>query len=158
VESFRVGGLCVSIAVRIGIVGFGLLVAFAAYEAYTRPGDSPELIAAQNAVAGDTVQKLLESLPSDARWTRVSVEEATAGSYRLTLHYAADAGDPAQVKADTSAVALALVRRLTVAGHHPADERMAISVTAREDEAGPLLAVARFDPDRDGIAFDKPKP
>ncbi|HEX4504159.1 MAG TPA: hypothetical protein VH722_00400, partial [Alphaproteobacteria bacterium] len=97
-------------------------------------------------------------LPTDARWNRVTVEEATASSYRLTLHYPAGAGDPAQVKADTSAVALALVRRLTVAGHHPADERMAITVSAREDEAGPALIVARFDPDKDGIVFDRPKP
>jgi len=41
----------VSLGIRIGIVGFGLLVAFAGYGAYTRPGDPPELIAAQNAVA-----------------------------------------------------------------------------------------------------------
>jgi hypothetical protein len=101
---------------------------------------------------------LIESLPADARWNRVSVDQATQASYRLTLHYPAGAGDPAQVKADTSAVALALVRRLTVAGHHPAEERMAIAVSAREDEAGPLLIVARFDPDKDGIVFDKPSP
>lgn len=147
-----------SVAVKVGIVGFGLLVAFAAYEAFTRPGDPPELIAAQNAVAKDTAQKFLESLPTDARWNRVTVEAAAANDYRLTLHYPAGAGDPAQVKADTSAVALALVRRLTVAGHHPADERMAITVSAREDDAGTLLIVARFDPDRDGIVFGKPKP
>ena len=144
--------------VRIGIVGFGLLVAFAGYEAYTRRGDPPELIAAQNAVARDIAQKFLASLPTDARWSRVSVEEATANAYRLTLHYAPGAGDAAQVKADTSAVALALLRRLNVAGHHPADERMAISVSAREDEAGPVLITARFDPDRDGFVFDKPTP
>jgi hypothetical protein len=145
----------VSLGVKVGIVGFSFLVAFAAYEAYTRPGDPPELIAAQNAVAKDTVQKFLDSLPVDAPWNRVTVEEATANSYRLTLHYRTGTGDPAQVKADTSAVALALVRRLTVAGHHPADERMAISVSAREAETGPLLVVARFDPDRDGIVFDR---
>jgi hypothetical protein len=150
--------LCVSVAVKVGIVGFGLLVAFAAYEAYTRPGDPPELIAAQNAVAKDTTQKFLASLPAEARWNHVTVEEAAPNSYRLTLHYPAGAGEPAQVKADTSAVALALVRRLTVAGHRPADERMAITVSAREDEAGPLLITARFDPDRDGIVFDQPKP
>ncbi len=144
-----------SLGVRIGIVGFGLLVAFAAYEAYTRPGDPPELIAAQNAVARDTVQKFLDSLPTDARWSRVSVDEATTASCRLTLHYPAGAADPVQVKADASAVAVALVRRLTVAGHHPADERMAISVSAREDEAGPVLGTARFDPDRDGVVFEK---
>ncbi len=145
-----------SLGVKIGIVGFGLLVGFAAYEAYTRPGDPPELIAAQNAVARDTAQKFLDSLPADARWNRVSLDEVTAGVYRLTLHYPAGTGDPAQVKADTSAVALALVRRLTVAGHHPADERMTITVSARQDEVGPLLIVARFDPDRDGIVFDRP--
>jgi len=149
---------CVSVAVKAGIVGFGLLVAFAAYEALTRPGDPPELIGAQNAVAKDTAQKFLASLPTDARWNRVTVEEATANSYRLTLHYPAGAGDQAQVKADTSAVALALVRRLTVAGHRPADERMAITVSAREDNAGSLLIVARFDSDRDGIVFDTPRP
>ena len=57
---------CVSVAVRIGIIGFGLLVAVAAYEAYTRPGDPPELIAAQNAVARDIAQKLIASLPPEA--------------------------------------------------------------------------------------------
>ena len=147
-----------SVAVKVGIVGFGLLVAFAAYEAFTRPCDPPELIAAQNAVARDTAQKYLESLPTDARWNRVTIEEATANSYRLTLHYPPGAGDQAQVKADTSAVALGLVRRLTVAGHHPADERMAISVWAREGETGPQLVIARFDPDRDGIVFEKSGP
>src|SRR6185437_10936002 len=115
-------------------------------------------MAAQNAVAKDTARKFLESLPPDARWNRVTLEDAAPNSYRLTLHYPAGLGDQAQVKADTSAVALALVRRLTVAGHHPADERLAITVSAREDEAGPLLIVAQFDPDRDGIVFDKPKP
>lgn len=147
-----------SVAVKVGIVGFGLLVAFAGYEAFTRPGDPPELIAAQNAVAKDTADKFLASLPTDARWSRVTVEEAAPASYRLTLHYPAGTGDQAQVKADTSAVALALVRRLTVAGHRPADERMAITVSAREDESGPLLIVARFDPGRDGIMFDRPSP
>lgn len=147
-----------SVAVKVGIVGFGLLVAFAGYEAFTRPGDPPELIAAQNAVAKDTARKFLASLPTDARWTGVTVEQAMPNAYRLTLHYPAGGGDPAQVKADTSAVALALVRRLTVAGHRPAEERMEITVSAREDEAGPPLIVARFDPDKDGIVFDGPKP
>jgi hypothetical protein len=147
----------VSVAVKVGIVGFGLLVAFAGYEAFTRPGDPPELIAAQNAVARDMADKFLASLPTDARWNRATVEEAAPNSYRVTLHYPAGAGDQAQVKADTSAVALALVRRLTVAGHRPAEERMAITVSAREDEAGPLLIIAHFDPDRDGIVFDRPK-
>ena len=143
-----------SLGVRIGIVGFGLLVAFAGFEAYTRPGDPPELIAAQNAVAKDIAQKFLDSLPTSASWSRVSVDEVTANAYRLTLHYPAGAADPVQIKADTSAVALALLRRLNVAGHHPADERMVISVAARESEAGPVLGTARFDPDRDGIVFD----
>ena len=147
-----------SVAVKVGIVGFGLLVAFAGYEALTRPGDPPELIAAQNAVAKDTANKFLASLPTDARWNRVTVEEAMPNTYRLTLHYPAGAGSQAQVKADTSAVALALVRRLTVAGHRPAEERMAITVSAREAESGPPLIVARFDPDRDGIVFDRPQP
>jgi len=146
----------VSLGVKIGIVGFGLLVAFAGYAAYTRPGDPPELIAAQNAVAKDIAEKFLASLPTDARWNRVSVDEVTTNSYRLTLYYVPGTGDLAQVKADTSAVALALLRRLNVAGHHPADERMAISVSAREDEAGPPLITARFDPIKDGFVFEKP--
>lgn len=147
-----------SVAVKVGIVGFGLLVAFAAYEAFNRPGDPPELIAAQNAVAKDTAQKFLESLPTDARWNRVTVEEATPNSYRLTLHYPSGADGQTQVKADTSAVARALVRRLTVAGHRPAEEHMAITVSAREADSGPVLVIARFDPDRDGIVFDERKP
>lgn len=147
-----------SVAVRIGIIGFGLLVAVAAYEAYTRPGDPPELIAAQNAVARDIAQKLIASLPPDARWNRVSIDEATAVSYRLTLHYPAGAAEPAQIALDTKAVAVALVRQLTVAGHHPADERMAVVVSAREDDAGPVLGIARFDPDRDGIVFENSGP
>jgi hypothetical protein len=144
-----------SVAVKIGIVGFGLLVGVSAYEAYSRPGDPPELIAAQDAVAKDTVQKLVDSLPRDARWSRVSVDEATAVSFRLTLHYPAGPVGPDLVAADTRAVAQALVRRLTVAGHHPSDERMAVAVMAQEDEAGPLLGSAHFDPDRDGIVFEK---
>lgn len=147
-----------SVAVKIGIVGFGLLVAVAAYEAYTRPGDPPELIAAQNAVARDTAQKLINSLPPDARWNRVSVDEATQYSIRLTLHYPAGAADPAQVALDTKAVAQALVRQLTVAGHHPADERMAVAVSAREEDTSPVLGTARFDADRDGIVFEKSSP
>jgi hypothetical protein len=148
----------VSVAVKIGIVGFGLLVGFAAYEAYTRPGDPPELIAAQDAVARDTAQKLIASLPPDARWNRVSIDEATQYSVRLTLHYPPGVADPAQVALDTKAVAVALVRQLTVAGHHPADERMAVAVSAREADAGPVLGGARFDPDRDGIVFEKMNP
>ena len=144
-----------SVAVKIGIVGFGLLVVVAAYEAYTRPGDPPELIAAQNAVARDTAQKLIASLPPDARWNRVSIDDATVGSYRLTLHYPAGAADPAQIAVDTKAVAQALVRQLTVAGHHPADERTMVTVSAREEDAGPVLGAARFDPDRDGIVLEK---
>jgi hypothetical protein len=147
-----------SVGIKIGIVGFGVLVAFAGYEAYTRPGDPPELLAAQNAVAKDIAQKFLASLPADARWNRVTVDEVTTHTYRFSLYYPAGAGAPAQVKADTSAVALALLRRLNVAGHHPADERMAISVSAREDATGPLLITARFDPDKDGFVFDKPSP
>jgi hypothetical protein len=145
----------VSVAVKIGIVGFGLLVAIAAYEAYTRPGDPPELIAAQNAVARDTAQKLIASLPPDARWNRVSIDDATQFSVRLTLHYPAGAANPAQVAFDTKAVAKALVRQLTVAGHHPADERMTVAVSAREADVGPVLGNARFDPDRDGIVFER---
>jgi len=147
----------VSVAVKIGIVGFGLLVAVAAYEAYTRPGDPPELIAAQDAVARDTAQKLIASLPPDAQWKRVTIDEATQYSVRLTLHYPAGAADPAQVALDTKAVAVALVRQLTVAGHHPADERMAVVVSAQE-EAGPVLGTARFDPDRDGVVFETSSP
>ena len=147
-----------SVAVKIGIVGFGLLVAGAAYEAYTRPGDPPELIAAQNAVAMDTAQKLVAALPPDAQWKRVTIDEATQFSVRLTLHYPPGAADPAQVALDTKAVAVALVRQLTVAGHQPADERMAVIVSAREADAGPILGAARFDPDRNGIVFEKPGP
>jgi hypothetical protein len=145
-----------SVAVKIGIVGFGLLVGLAAYEAYTRPGDPPELIAAQDAVAKDIAQKLVASLPPDARWSSVSIDEATALGFRLTLHYPAGTTDPAQIGADTRAVAQALVRQLTVAGHHPADERTIVAVTAREGEAGPSLGTAHFDPDRDGIVLEKP--
>ena len=147
-----------SVAVKIGIVGFGLLVGLAAYEAYTRPGDPPELMAAQDAVARDIAQKLVASLPTEAHWNRVAIDEATAVDYRLTLQYPAGAADPAQVALDTKAVAQALVRQLTVAGHHPADERMAVAVSAREEDAGPLLGTARFDPDRDGIVFEKVGP
>jgi hypothetical protein len=147
-----------SVAVKIGIVGFGLLVSLAAYEAYTRPGDPPELIAAEDAVARDIAQKLVASLPTEADWNRVAIDQATAVDYRLTLHYSAGAADPAQVALDTKAVAQALVRQLTVAGHHPADERMAVAVSAREEDAGPVLGTARFDPDRDGIVFEKVGP
>jgi hypothetical protein len=144
-----------SVGVKIGIVGFGFLVAFAAYEAYTRPGDPPELIAAQDAVAKDTAQKLVASLPVEARWNRITIDEATAVSFRLTLHYPAGFADPVQIAVDTKAVAQALVRQLTVAGHHPADERTVVEVAARE-EAGASLGAAHFDPDRDGIVFQKP--
>jgi hypothetical protein len=147
-----------SVAVKIGIVGFGLLVGLAAYEAYTRPGDPPELIAAQDAVARDIAQKLVASLPPQAHWNRVAIDRATAVDYRLTLHYPAGAADPAQIAIDTKAVAQALVRQLTVAGHHPADERTAVTVSAREEDAGLVLGTARFDPDRDGIVFEKSGP
>jgi hypothetical protein len=143
-----------SVAVKIGIVGFGLLVGLAAFEAYTRPGDPPELIAAQDAAARDIVQKLIDALPPDAQWQRVSIDEATQYSVRLTLHYPPGAAGPARIALDTKAVAKDLVRRLTVAGHHPADERMAIAVSAREEDAGAVLGTARFDPNRDAIVFD----
>ncbi len=145
-----------SVAVKAGIVAFGLLVAAAAYEAYTRPGDPPELIAAQNAAARDSAQKLIDALPAAAVWTSVSIDEATQFSVRLTLHYPPGAADPARIALDTKAVAVALVRQLTVAGHHPADERMTVTVSAREADVGPMLGTARFDPDRDGVVFERP--
>ena len=86
----------------------------------------------------------------------MSVDEATQHSVRLTLRYSPGTADPARIAVDTKAVAKDLVRRLTVAGHHPADERMTVAVSAREADAGPVLGTARFDPDRDGIVFEKP--
>jgi hypothetical protein len=145
----------VSVAVKIGIVGFGLLVATAAYEAYTR-GDPPEVIAAQVAVSRDIANKLVASLPADARWSRVSVEEARSGSYRLTLHYAAGKAGPPEVETDTKAVAQGMLLQLAMAGRHPSDERTAIAVSARLDKDGPLLGAARFDAVRNSVVYEPP--
>ena len=41
-----------SVAVKVGIVGFGLLVAFAGYEALTRPGDPPGFVILPVGVSG----------------------------------------------------------------------------------------------------------
>jgi hypothetical protein len=145
----------VSVAVKIGIVGFGLLVATAAYEAYTR-GDPPEVVAAQAAVSREIANKLLASLPADARWSGVTIEEARSGSYRLTLHYAAGRVGPPEIEADTKTVAQGMLLQLAMAGRHPSDERTAVAVSARQDEDGPALGAARFDPLQNRVVYEPP--
>ncbi|MDB5395864.1 MAG: hypothetical protein JWM91_3370 [Rhodospirillales bacterium] len=146
-----------SVAVKIGIVGFGLLIATAAYEAYTQ-ADPPEVVAAQAAVSRDIARKLVDSLPADARWNRVSIDDARSGSYRLTLHYAPGKAGPPEIETDTKAVAQGMLLQLAMAGRHPGDERTVIAVSARQDEAGSLLGAARFDPAADRIVYEPPSP
>jgi hypothetical protein len=145
----------VSVAVKIGIVGFGLLVATAAYEAYER-GDPPEVVAAQAAVSREIAHKLVDSLPADARWSSISVEEARSGSYRLTLHYAPGKAGPPEIEADTKTVAQGMLLQLAMAGRHPSDEQTAIAVSARQDNDGPVLGTARFDPRQDRVIYEPP--
>lgn len=140
-----------SLAVKIGIVGFGLLVVTAAYEAYTQPVDPPEVVAAQTAVSRDIARKLVDSLPRDARWSSVSIDDATTGSYRLTLHYAPDMTASPEIAVDTKAVAQGMLLQLTMAGRHPNDERTVISVIAQAGDHGASLAASHFDPGADRI-------
>jgi len=145
-----------ALAVKIGIVGFGLLVFAAGYEAYRHPTDPPEVVAAQTAVSRDIARKLVESLPTEARWSGVTIDNATPGSYRLTLHYAGGKAGPPEIESDARAVAQAMLLQLVMAGRHPSDERTEIVVSARQDEAGELLGTAVFDPSKDSINFEKP--
>ena len=146
------------LGVKIGIVGFGLLVGVAAYEAYTQQGDPPDVVFAQNAVAHDLAQKLVDSLPRDAHWSRVSIDEAKTAVYRLTLYFPAGKDAAPDVEADTRAVAQGMLLQLTMASHHPSDERTVIAVTARQDPGGGLLGAAQFDPAKDHVLFERPNP
>lgn len=146
-----------SVAVKIGIIGFGLLVAASAYEAYTR-GDPPEVVSAQAAVARELAQKLVDSLPPQARWSRVSVEEARSAQYLLTVHYAPSKASAPEIETDTKAVAQGMLLQLSMAGRHPSDEQTVITVTARQDDDGPVLGTARFDAGKDRIVYEAASP
>jgi hypothetical protein len=140
-----------SVGVKIGIVAFGLLVAGAAYIAYIHPEDPPEVVIAQNAVARDLAGQMVESLPTDAHWRSVSIDEAKSGVYRLTLHYPPDTTASPEVAADTKAVAQAMLLQLSMSGHHPNDEGTVISVAAQAGTDGASLSAAHFDPGADRI-------
>ncbi len=140
-----------SVGVKVGIVAFGVLVAAAAYEAYTHPADPPEVVVAQNAVAMDLARQMVGILPSDARWRGVSIDEAKSGVYRLTLHYPPDTVGSPEIAADTKTVAQAMLLQLSMSGHHPNDERTVISVVAQAGADGPTLTASHYDPGADRI-------
>jgi hypothetical protein len=143
--------MVLSVGVKIGIVAFGVLVAAAAYEAFTHPEDPPEVVTAQNAVAQDLARQMVDALPADAHWSGVTIDEAKSGVYRLTLHYPPDIVASPEIAADTKVVAQTMLLQLSMSGHHPNDERTVISVTAQAGADGASLSASHFDPGADRI-------
>jgi hypothetical protein len=146
----------VQIAVRTGIVIFGLLVALAAWDASRHRVPPPEVLQAQLAVSRHLAQEAVESFGPGEDWATLSVETADLTHYVLAIRYAAAPQKPGQVEADARAVASAMLYQLTLASHHPADEGVSIVARAEAGEPGSptVLGAAHYDPAADKIVFD----
>jgi hypothetical protein len=139
-------------AVRIGIIGFGVLVAGLAYESAHRPADPPELTALQKSVAHDIAEKAVASVGTADRWSSITIDDADLSAYRLTIHFTGEP-TPAEVEGDTRALASAILLQLTFSGHHASDEDTTIVVQARQGDGPAVLGTASFVPSADKIIF-----
>ncbi len=143
------------IAVRIGIVAFGLLVLFAALEAAYHPAGSPEVVKAQLAVSRHLSQQAVTVLGTKPNWTGVTVEKSDLNDFALTVHYNAQP-DAGAVATDTQATVAAMLYQLTLAGHHPTDEKTTITAQAEYEHDGQttMLGSARYDAAKDRVVAD----
>jgi hypothetical protein len=150
------------LAVKIGIIGFGILVVAAGYEAYQTRITPPEVLEAQTLVSRDLANTVIAAFPSSPRWTSLAIDDVTPNAYRFTLLYPPGAATAAEIAADAKDVAQEMRLRLALSGHHPNDERTVIVVaareTARDGAPGPRLGEASFDAARDRIAFTPAEP
>jgi hypothetical protein len=139
-------------AVRIGIIGFGALVAGLAYESAHRPADPPELTALQRSVAHDIAEKAVASVGTAERWSSITIDAADLSAYRMTIHFAGEP-KPAEVEGDTRALASAVLLQLTFSGHHASDEDTVIVVEARQRDQAAVLGTASFVATVDKVVF-----
>jgi hypothetical protein len=142
-------------AVRIGIIGFGALVAGLAYESAHRPADPPELTSLQRSVAHDIAEKAVQSMGTTDRWSNITIDDADLSAYRLTIHFAA-APKPSEVESDTRALVSAVLLQLTFSGHHASDEDTAIVAQARQGDEQAVLGTASFVATTDKVVFAGP--
>jgi hypothetical protein len=145
-------GNSVQLAVRIGIVAFGLLVLFAGVEAALHPQGAPEVLKAQLAVSRHLAQEAVTALGAQSDRIVVSIEKAELNNFALTIRYA-ERSDGATATADAKAVVAAMLYQLTLAGHHPTDEKTTITAQAL-DAQGNILGAARYDPAKDKVVAD----
>lgn len=139
------------IAVRIGIIAFGLLVAFAAYEAARNPMGPPEVVEAQRAVSRHMANQAVGTLGTGGGWSKLTVETADLNSFIFALDYAVR---PDSVEKDTKSVVAAMLYQLTLASHHPNSEHT--EIVARAQFGSDPLGVARYDFRRDTVVFEPP--
>ena len=139
-------------AVRIGIIGFGVLVAGLAYESAHRPADPPELTALQRSVARDIAEKAVASVGAADRWSGITIDAADLATYRLTIHFVGEP-NPSDVEKDTRALASAVLLQLTFSAHHASDEDTAIIVQARQGDEASVLGTASFIAASDTVVF-----
>jgi hypothetical protein len=146
----------VQIVVRIGIVAFGLLVLFAALEAAWHPAGSPEVVKAQLAVSRHLVQQAVTALGTKPNWAGISIEKSDLNDFALTVQYSAKP-DADAVATDTQAAVAAMLYQLTLAGHHPSDEKTTITAQAQYDRDGRaiMLGSAHYDPNKDKVVADR---
>jgi hypothetical protein len=139
-------------AVRIGIIGFGMLVAGLAYESAHRPADPPELTSLQRSVARDIAEKAVASMGSADRWSSITIDDADLSAYHLTIHFAA-APKLSEVENDTRALVSAVLLQLTFSGHHASDEDTTITVRALQGDEPAVLGTASFVAAADKVVF-----
>ena len=147
------------IAVRIGIVIFGLLVVLAGWEAARNPAGPPEVAKAQLAVSRHLAQEAVDSLGTANDWSAVTVENADLNAYALILHYTARPDKPEQIEADTRLAVGSVLYQLTLSSHHPSDEQTIITAQALYEGNGQpvILGEAKYDFAKDKVIFDSPK-
>jgi len=146
----------VQIAVRIGIIAFGLLVVFAAFEAAYQPAGSPEVVKAQLAVSHHLAQQAVEALGAKPNWREISIEKSDLNDFALVIHYAQPPDTADTVETDTKTTVAAMLYQLTLAGHHPTDEHTTITAQAQYEQDGHPVTVgsAHYDFAKDKVVAD----
>jgi hypothetical protein len=139
-------------AVRIGIIGFGALVAGLAYESAHRPADPPELTSLQHSVARDIAEKAVTSVGTAERWSRISIDDADLSAYHLTIYFASTP-KASEIEGDTRALVSAVLLQLTFSGHHASDEDTVIVVKARQGDEPAALGTASFVASADKVVY-----
>jgi hypothetical protein len=146
------------IGIKIAIVGFGALVAAAGYEAYQVRVMPEDVALAQTAVSQDIARQVVAAFPATSRWSKLEIVSVSRNEYRLALSYLPGTASDAEIEFDAREVAQEMALHLSMAGHHPDEERTVIEVTAREGkpgEDGALVGTIRFDAPHDRFLFER---